>query len=336
VAGKTDSDTVTAPIRQEQRDESVADLIKHRLGITEDQSNLVGLAFILPNMLVFISFMLIPVAFAVFLSFNEWSILAQEPNWVGLANYREAFTPLPWENNWEPLRRPTVNTWWFALKNTFVYTVAVVPTQIYGGLTVALLLDTRIRGKKWFRAVYFLPVMIPGAVAGVMWRWHFSLPGVLNQILAPMGLDHNWAGDPGTALFALIAIGVWIGIGFNMILFLAGLQNIPEELYEAARIDGASQWHRFREVTWPNLANTTFFVIIMAIIFSFQVFGIAWVFNRGGPNYATTTAVVRIYQKAFQQGEMGLASAMSMILFVVLFVFSYWQYKLRRSEEVSY
>ena len=332
MAEKTEPTT----LGRDTSNESILESIKSRLGLTEDQSNLIGFGFILPNVVVFTVFMLLPVFFAVYLSFNEWSILAQEPNWVGLENYRDAFTPFPWENNWAALREPTVNTWWFALKNTVVYTIAVVPTQIYGGLTIALLLDTRIRGKKWFRAIYFLPVMVPGAVAGVMWRWHFSLPGVLNQIIAPLGLDHNWAGDPGTALFALIAIGIWIGIGFNMILFLAGLQNIPEELYEAARIDGASQWKRFREVPWPNLANTTFFVIIMAIIFSFQVFGIAWVFNRGGPNYATTTAVVRIYQRAFQQGQMGLASAMSMVLFVILFVFSYYQYRLRRSEEVSY
>jgi len=332
MASGTDSDGFVTRVHRGLRDRPLGEQIRDLFSSNEGHSNLLGVAFLTPNLLAFGLFMLLPVLFAIYVSFTNWNILAMDATWVGLENYKEAATPLPWENNWAALRDPTVNTWWFALKNTIVYVIATVPMAIYGGLTAALLLDTRIRGKKAFRAIYFLP----GAVGAVVWRWHFAVNGLINQLLRPFGLDHNWAGDPATALFSIIVIGVWIGIGFNMILFLAGLQNIPDELYDAARIDGATQWHRFREVTWPNLANTTFFVIIISMIGSFQVFGIAYVFSQGGPYYATTTAVVRIYQLAFENGQMGLASAMSIMLFAILFMFSYYQYHHRQSEEVEY
>ncbi|SIR66062.1 carbohydrate ABC transporter membrane protein 1, CUT1 family [Haladaptatus litoreus] len=309
---------------------------KRWLGLTDEQNNLSGYLFVLPNVIVFSIFLLAPVLYAFYLSFNEWNILTAEGTWVGLQNYVSVLTPLPWENNWAPLRDPTANLWWYSMKNTVVYAVGTVPLQIYGGLAVALMLDKRIRGKKVYRAAYFMPVMLSGAASAVIWIWLLSSNGIINSFLQPLGLAHNWIGDPSTALGGLILMAIWGGIGFNMILFLAGLQNIPDELYEAARIDGASRWHRFRHVTWPNLGNTSFFVLVMAIIGSFQVFGTALVFSDGGPYYSTTTVVLLIYQRAFEEGQMGVGAAMAFILFLIIFVFSYYQYRYRKSEEVEY
>ncbi|WP_129113890.1 carbohydrate ABC transporter permease [Halegenticoccus tardaugens] len=303
---------------------------------SKHEDNVAGFLFILPNLLVFSVFLFGPVIFAFYLSFNEYNILTGEYTWVGLDNYHNIIFPLPWHNDWAFLSNPTVNLWWHAVKNTSVYAIGTIPLGILGGLSVALNLDKRIRFRKAYRAAFFMPVMLSGAVSAVIWRWILSLEGIVNNFLSPVGLEQNWVGDPNLTLFSIIFIATWGGIGFNMIIFLAGLQNIPDELYEAARIDGANRWHRFRHVTWPNLQNTYFFVLVLAIIGSFQVFGIAIAFADGGPYYATTVIVVLIYQEGFQHNKMGLASAMAFLLFAIMFVFSYYQYRIRGQGEVTY
>ena len=327
----TDSPTGDSSFQDAVQDQP----LRKRIGLRDEQSNLTGLLFVLPNLVVFSIFLLGPVLYAFYISFQSWNILTGTGELVWLQNYFQVLQPLPWANNWKPLRVPTANTFWWSLKTTAVYAIGTVPLQIYGGLAVALMLDKRVRLKKAYRAAYFMPVMLSGAASAVIWRWILSADGVLNSIL-PTFLEHNWAGNPTYALGGIMLMAVWGGIGSNMIFFLAGLQNIPEELYEAARIDGASTWHRFRHVTWPNLGNTNFFVIVMAIISAFQVFGIALVFSKGGPYYATTTTVLLIYQRAFQEGEMGVGAAMAFILFLIIFVFSYYQYKYRDQQEVEY
>lgn len=313
--------------------------LRDRLTLPEritGSDNVAGFLFLLPNLVVFTTFLFGPVVFAFYLSFHQWNVLSGEAVWVGLDNFRTILYPPPWANDWAVLDSPTVNLWWFSVKNTLVYVIGTVPLGILGGLSVALVLDKRIRFRRVYRAAFFMPVMLSGAVSAVVWRWILSLDGILNNMLAPLGLAHNWVGDPNTVLFAIIFISAWGSIGFNMIIFLAGLQNIPEELYEAARIDGTNQWHRFRHVTWPNIQNTYFFVIVLSIINSFQVFGIAIALADGGPYYASTVIVVRIYQEAFQNGHMGLGSAMAFILFGIVFVFSYYQYRIRGQGEVTY
>lgn len=310
-----------------------------------EENNLAGLLFVLPNVLVFGVFLLGPILYALVLSFQEWNLFlgTGELTWVTLfgirlplGNYAEILQPWPWENNWGALGSPSFNLWWFAVRNTALYTVVVVPTQIVGGFLVALALDSRIRGKKVFRTAFFVPVMLSAAASGVIWRWVLSKNGVVNEFLRPLGLAHGWANSPETALGALMLIGLWGGIGFNMILYLAGLQNIPDELYEAARIDGASGLQRIRHVTWPNLRNTHFFVTVLAIIGTFQVFGIALAFAEGGPARATTTVVVLIYETAFDQSSFGRATAMAFLLFAVVFVFSYYRYRIEQQDEVAY
>ena len=316
--------------------DGTAERIKRGLGFRDEQKNLTGLLFCLPNIVLFSVFLLGPVLFAFYISFSEYSMMTQQSTWIGLDNFREILFPLPWSNGFEPLRDPLANTWWWSLRTTFIYAIGVVPLQIFGGLAVALMLDRRVRMKKAYRAAYFMPVMLSGAASAVIWRWLVADNGIVNELLAPIGLAHNWAGDPSTALGVIMLMAIWGGIGFNMILFLAGLQNIPNELYEASRIDGASGWQRFRHVTWPNLQNTNFFVIVMAIIGAFQVFGIALVFEQGGPHYATTTAVLLIYERAFEQNVFGEGAAMAMVLFLIIFAFSYYQYQYQKSEEVDY
>ncbi|MFC6825138.1 carbohydrate ABC transporter permease [Halopelagius fulvigenes] len=310
-----------------------------------EENNLAGFLFVIPNVVVFSVFLLGPILYAFVLSFQEWNLFLGTGKlaWtevLGLrlpvANYVEILQPLPWENNWASLRSPSFNLWWFAVRNTVAYTAVVVPVQIIGGFLVALALDSRIRGKKVYRAAYFLPVMLSAAASGVIWRWILSQNGVVNEFLRPVGLAYGWANSPNTALGALMLIGLWGGIGFNMILYLAGLQNIPDELYEAARIDGADGLDRIRHVTWPNLRNTHFFVTVLAIIGTFQVFGIALAFAEGGPARATTTVVVLIYETAFVQSSFGRASAMAFFLFAVVFVFSYYRYRIEQQDEVAY
>ncbi|ESP89779.1 carbohydrate ABC transporter permease [Candidatus Halobonum tyrrellensis] len=310
-----------------------------------EENNLAGILFVVPNVVVFSVFLLGPILYAFVLSFQEWNLFlgTGEPAWTELfgvslpvANYVDILQPWPWENNWASLRSPSFNLWWFAVRNTVLYTAVVVPVQIVGGFLVALALDGRIRGKKVYRAAYFLPVMLSAAASGVIWRWVLSKNGVLNEFLRPVGLAYGWANSPDTALGALMLIGLWGGIGFNMILYLAGLQNIPDELYEAARIDGADGLNRIRHVTWPNLRNTHFFVTVLAIIGTFQVFGIALAFAEGGPARATTTIVVLIYETAFARSSFGRATAMAFLLFAVVFVFSYYRYRIEQQEEVGY
>lgn len=320
---------------------SAVGLVRGAVDRPQQENNLVAVLFILPNLIVFGLFLLGPIVFAFVLSFQEWNLFlgTGEPAYIELygfslplRNYAEILQPWPWENNWGPFRSFSYSLWWFAFRNTALYTIVVVPVQIIGGFLVALALDSRIRGKKLFRAAYFLPVMLSAAASGVIWRWVLAKNGTINDFLEPLGLAHNWAGDPQTALGALMLIGLWGGIGFNMIFYLAGLQNIPEELYEAARIDGADGIQRIRHVTWPNLRNTHFFVTVLAIIGTFQVFGIALAFAEGGPARATTTIVVLIYETAFVQSSFGRASAMAFLLFAMIFVFSYYRYRVEQRE----
>ncbi|MFC4357670.1 carbohydrate ABC transporter permease [Halobium salinum] len=311
---------------------------RERLGSGGDGDAIMGYLFCLPNVAVFSLFLLGPVLYAFWISFQQWSILQNSGTWVGLSNYAEVLTPLPVTAeglNLVVFTDPSANLFWWSLKTTLVYAIGTVPLQIYGGLAVALMLDTRVRFKKAYRAAYFMPVMLSGAASAVMWRWFLSADGVVNNLL-PTFLEHNWAGNPSYALGGVMLMAIWGGIGSNMIFFLAGLQNIPQELYEAARIDGASAWHRFRHVTWPNLGNTNLFVIVMAVISAFQVFGIALVFSEGGPYYATTTTVLLIYQRAFEEGKMGVGAAMAFILFLIIFAFSYYQYRHHQSGEIEY
>lgn len=257
-----------------------------------------------------------PLVASLLVSFTEWDILTS-PTWVGLANYRTLLTA-------DPRFR-------IALLNTVLYTVGSVTILTVAPLLVALLLNQRVPGVRWFRTIVYLPAITAGVVLGVLWLWMYNPEfGVLNYFLALLGLPRvPWLTDGFWAKIALILTNIW-QIGPNMLIFLAGLQSIPSELYEAAAIDGATSWRKFRHITLPLLSSTTFFVIAISVISSFQVFTSALVITQGGPGTATLFYTLYLYQRAFLDLRMGYAAAMAWILFVIILSFTIVQFRLAR------
>jgi multiple sugar transport system permease protein len=278
----------------------------------------VGYLFILPSLLLLVVFLLVPLLFSLYLSFTDWNSPAiKSVPFIGLANYSFMMGDL---------------RFWNALKNTLYYTVLYVPLGMLVSLVLALILNGAIKGTNVFRALFFMPVISSWVAVSVIWITLLDpTAGVLNYLLQVLGLPGvNWLSDPNTAMIAIVIIAVWKGAGFSMVIWLAGLKAIPRTLYEAALIDGASRWRQFRSVTLPLLAPTTFFLTITGIIGSFQVFSPVYVITKGGPLNATDVVVFRIYQRAFQEFKMGYASALSWLLFAIIFVLTVVQFTTNR------
>lgn len=213
-----------------------------------------------------------------------------------------------------------------ALKNTGIFVIGVVPVSIVLSLTIALLLNNKIKFSGFFRTIYFLPFVTSVVAVAIVWSWIFhSDYGLLNYFLGWFGIDPiEWLNDPVYAMPALIILSIWKGLGFNIIIFLAGLQNIGEQYYLAARVDGASAWNRFKTITLPLLSPTMFFVSIISIINAFKVFDEVFaLFNgRPGPANSALTVVYYIYQKFYEEWEFGMASAAAFVLFLIIFMFT--------------
>jgi len=278
-----------------------------------------ALLFLSPTLIIFTTFILFPVIFSFYLSFHKWNMFSSVRSFVGLDNYVRLFKD---------------GEFWLVLKNTFIYTLGTVPLNMAFALAVAYFLNKKVFGKKFLRTAFFAPVIISPVAAAVIWRWLYDPNfGFLNYFLSWFGVRSiNWLNDPTAAMFALIIMGVWKTFGFNMVLFTAGLQGIPETYYEAAEIDGATRWSRFWKITLPLLAPTTFFITIISIIGSFQVFDIVYVLTSGGPLGSTKVYVFYLYEWAFKFFEMGYASAAAYILFAILFVLTLIQVKYLRSK----
>lgn len=273
--------------------------------------------FLLPNLVGFAIFTFFPVIAALVISMTDWDLL-QAPKWVGLENYRTLFT--------DPLFGQV-------LKNTALYVLGTVPLQMLLALLVALALNQRIPGQLFFRTAYFMPVVASTVAVALVWRWIFNYDfGLLNSFLYMIGIQDppNWLGSTRWALISIIIMSVWQQVGYSMVLFLAGLQGVPQQLYEAAEIDGAGSWGRFFFITLPLLSPTTFFILIIGIINSFQVFDQALIMTQGGPANATNTIVYHIYRNAFQFFKMGYASAMAWVLFAIIFVVTLLQFRFQR------
>ncbi len=270
------------------------------------RSRLTPYAFIAPMMLGLIVFRLGPTAVAVFASFTRWNIRTP-PEWVGFDNYVEMAGS---------------DLFWKVAANSVKFSAMFVPGVMVASLLLAVLLNRSLPGMSFFRAVYFLPWVTTMVAAAFAWRWILATRfGVLNSFLRDtVGIDQPpaWLSDPAWALPALALVSVWKVMGFQMIIFLAGLQAIPSELYEAARVDGAGPYRSFRHVTLPMLAPITFFVFIITLIDSFKTFEVTFALTGGGPNNATETLAFTIYKNAFNFGRMGYASAQAVVL--VLFV----------------
>jgi len=277
-----------------------------------------GYLFIAPAMVIFFVFTLLPVADALFLSFTNYDVFTRM-DWIGAANYQDVFDD---------------ELFWRALWNTLTYTVWSIPLSMAIGLGLALLLNQKLRGLGIYRTIYYVPVVTSMVAVAMIWIQLFDpLYGVVSNAAEAIGIKGiDWLGDPNLAMPSIIAVSVWKVVGWNMLIYLAGLQGIPESLKEAAAIDGAGRWQTVWRITLPLLTPTTFFIFVTSLIGAFQVFDQVYVMTGGGPANATTTLVHQIYNAAFRAFDMGYAAAMSFVLFAIILVVSLVSMRAIRSE----
>ncbi|MFQ5794999.1 MAG: carbohydrate ABC transporter permease [Candidatus Bipolaricaulia bacterium] len=267
---------------------------------------------LVPSLIIFLVFIAFPILYSLYLSFHEWSLLSPGKSFVGLDNYREVFTS-----------RETR----LALKNTLYYSLGAVPLLAAVSLGLALLLQGRRRGVELYRTVLFTPAVLSSVVVALLWSWVFDPHfGLFNHLLSRVGVrGPGWLADPRWAMPAVILTTLWKYVGYYMVIFVAGLQGIPRAYYEAAAIDGAGPVRRLWSITLPLLRRTTAFVLVVATIQSFQVFGLIYVMTGGGPMGSTSVVVHYLYQEAFEFFRMGYASAIAWVLFLIIFVLSFIQ-----------
>jgi multiple sugar transport system permease protein len=293
-----------------------------RLTLRKMRKEWTAYLFLAPGLLLFSVLTVFALGFAFYLTFHEWSIIEPDKPFVGLDNYKDLVDD-------ERFRRSVINTLYF--------TGASVPLGMAFGLGIALLLNQPLRGRTILRTLYFLPVVTPFVVVSIIWKWLYNGDfGLFNYYLLKTHLIHEplaWLSDKQLAMPAVVLMTVWTSIGFSMVVYLAGLQAIPEELYEAARVDGAGPFARFRHITLPLLAPTTLFLAVIGIIGSFQVFTQIFVMTSGGPVDRTTTMVFYVYESAFKFFEMGYASTLAFVLFLMLLGFTVLQLRLYRRTE---
>lgn len=265
---------------------------------------LLGYAFLSPSALHLLVFSLGPVLFALYISFHNWGLMDPVRPYVGLGNY---------------LRLLHDPDFWNSVKNTAVYTLHV-PVGMAMSLAIAMLVNQRLPGVHLLRTIFFLPSVTSFVAIAMIWQWIYNPDfGLLNWALSLVRLGpFPWLNDPSTALLSLMLLAIWIQAGYQMVIFLAGLQGIPQYLYDAAIVDGASRWQRFRRITLPMLRPTTFFVLVTSVIGSFQVFTQVYVMTEGGPLKSTEVIVYHIYKNAWEYLRMGYASAMSWVLFAIV------------------
>ena len=282
-----------------------------------------GYLFLVPSLAGFLLFVALPVVVSALLSFVDWNLL-RPPEWVGLLNYRQLL-----------LRDPV---FWKVTQNTAYFMVTIVPLQLALGLILAVALNQAIRGALVYRVIYFMPVVTTIVAGAIVFQFMLNRDfGVISQaiwwlrevtglpIAPPDFLNSTTWAKP-----AVVMLTLWKNTGFTMVIYLAALQGVPPELYDAAQVDGAGAWARFRRVTLPLVSPTTFFLLIIQMIGAFQLFTEAYTMTRGGPARSTLTVVYYIYQNAFQFGRMGKASAIAWFLFVFIFIFTLIQTRLQR------
>lgn len=278
---------------------------RHRPGARLKRRNtLIGWTFILPNFIGFAALTLVPVLTLFYIAFTDWNAFGNA-NWVGGANFVRLFND---------------NSFRIAVTNTILYSLMYIPMTLVVSLGLAMLLNTKLRGVAFFRTAAFFPYITSIVAIAMVWNILFSPEyGPINQILRFIGIADppGWLTSPTSALPAVALISMWRDAGYYMILFLAGLQTIPRELYEAARMDGANGWQRFWNVTLPGLRPTTFFVTVMMVIGSFKILDLILVLTRGGPGQATLVISQFIFREGFERNSFGYASAAAVVLFLM-------------------
>lgn len=280
---------------------------------------LFGYLFALPWILGLIIFWGGPILASMYFGFTNYEVIGT-PRWIGLANYVRAFTQ--------------DSLFWPSLGRTFTFSAIYVPAAVIGALFLAMLLNQKLKGTNIYRTVFFIPHLIPAVALAVVWIYLLQPRlGPINTFLRDLGIvdPPGWLASRDTALYSVILINVWAAVGGNtMLIFLAGLQGVPQELYEAADMDGASAWTKFRHVTLPLLTPTIFFNLVLGVIGALKVFTTAWVATAGGPSYATWFFALHIYNEAFPNGRLGYGSALAWILAVILLIFTLIQVQASR------
>lgn len=285
--------------------------------------NLAPYLFIAPNFIGFLVFILIPVLVSLVVAFTDFNIFKgfADSKFVGLDNFIQMFSDE-----------------WFqaALKNNIIYTVVTIPIILVCSIIMATILNDKVYCRTAIRVMIFIPYISSVVAISVIWMLILNpSQGILNNFLRAIGIANppGWLGDPQWALPSVIIVGIWMGLGYNTIIYMSGLQSVSKDLYEAAKIDGASGLQLFRFITVPMLRNTTFFLLITNIISSFQVFGQINIMTGGGPGTATTVLAHYIYLAGFRYHKMGYASAMAWFLLLILFLVTVFQWKIQRKHE---
>lgn len=284
--------------------------------------------FLMPYGVVFGIFVLLPVLYGFYISLHKWHILAPKPEFIGLRNYKLVLS--------DDLFR-------IAFARTAFYVAMVVPLGNALSLLLAVGLNQNYRGTTFYKVAFYLPVVMSVSVIAILWRWLYSAEfGIINHYLSqiaslghqiapaisPAALKPQWLNSPATAMPAIALMSIWWGAGGNMLIYFAGLKNVPKELLEAAEIDGAGPWRRFWTVSWPLLRPTTLFCLVMSVIASFQVFGQTYILTGGGPYYSTLTIILYMYQQGFGLYQLGYAAAVGYLLFGTLLICTLIQFKL--------
>ncbi len=281
-----------------------------------------GYLFVLPAFLLYAVFLVYPFAQSIYLTFVEWNGADPIKRWVGLANYR---------------RLVDDDLFWRSLWHNVIWVIIGTAAPMVIGLLLAVLLWRRPRGFTLFRTVYFMPQVLSSVVVALVWQWIYNpIFGILNKGLEAVNLDsltRGWLGDPGTALYAVLGAAIWAEVGFAFVVFLAGLQNVSRDLLEAATIDGANAWQRFRNVTVPQLANVINVILALELIGGFAVFDIILVMTGGGPNNATEVIATYTYFEAFTQNRVGYAATLSLVMTTITLVASIVFLRLRERGE---
>ena len=322
---------------------------KRRMSKLERKNTLIAYSFIAPNFLGFAIFTLVPVIFSVLLSFISWNGGALETmQWVGWENYADIFNfdkvfekfgdgiaaVQAGETDWGKLMEKNFLYFFYrvdlgiALKNTVFFTLLTVPLTLVCSIALAIALNKAVKGAVVFRTVFFFPYVASMVAICVCWNFMLMKDGPINQIIMSLGIPFNktWTADSTMAMWAIILVSVWRNMGYYMVIYLAALQGVPVELYEAATVDGANKWQQFRNVTLPQLKPTTFFASIMMIISCFKIYDVVAIMTEGGPGRSTKMLVTYIYEKAFAKIDYGQASAISMVLLLIVLTITIIQF----------
>lgn len=291
--------------------------MRKRLTKKEKKENLIGYIFIAPQLVGFVLFVAFPLFFSLYLCFAEWNMIDM-PEFVGLKNFTAIFND---------------RIFWKSMGNTFIYIAIVVPLTLLSALTLAILTNRKLPLMKFYRAAFFLPMVTSTVAIAMVWTFIYQPNGgILNSVLSVFGISDppNWLQDKTFARLAVSIVSIWLKVGYYYIIFDAGLKNIPQELYEAAEIDGASTWRKIIKITIPMLSSVMFFVTVMLFIDIFNMFNEVFIMTAGGPDYSTYTLSMYIYFYAFREFDMGRAAVASWVLFALVGIVTVIQFKIKK------